>query len=154
MFISTKKGFLKTNHQWLSITLKVNLNSMPWRAKQGSPQPCSPRSPVWLLSSTPAQSHSTQALVPPPWVHVLFHTPPCQKVMLLQLLFRCVLKSHLLRGWTILSKMALIRLLSTTLSCCIFLPSTHHYQKVCMYLSSIASIRMKLHENTESTRAA
>lgn len=150
MFISTKKGFFKKNHQWLSITLKVNLNSMPWRAKQGSPQPCSPRSPIWLLSSTPAQSHSTQALVPPPWVHA----PPCHKVMLLQLLFRCVLKSHLLRGWTILSKMALIWLLSTTLSCFIFLPSTHHYQKGCIYLSPITPIRMKLHENTESTRAA
>lgn len=128
MFISTKKGFcfLFLNHQRLSITLRINVNPIPWTAKQSSPRPCSPHLPA-LLHTSPVMQHrcsSPSALS----AHSLL--PLCQKVMLLHLLFTSVLKSHLLSGCTILSTMALPPLSSIPLPCFVFLSSTHHYQKI------------------------
>ena len=131
MFISTQKKafcFFFLNHQWLSITLRINLNPIPWTAKQSSPWPCSPHLPA-LLHTSPVMQHRCPS---PLTLSAHSLLPLSQKVMLLHLLFRSVLKSHLLSGWTILSTMALPRLSSIPLSCFIFLSSTHHYQKICI----------------------
>lgn len=82
------------------------------------------RQPMTLCPHLPALLHTSPVMqhrCPSPstlTAHSLL--PLCQKVMLLHLSLRSVLKSHLLSGWTILSTMALPPLSSIPLSCFIF----------------------------------